>query len=142
MVNYKIGYYQAILLAWGEIPHPRASVKQLEWAIKIRLMGIYPDNPDPEVPDGILQVLIPALKLRGVESEEIAKVGRSMMQLGDPATGNAAATLGETITSVENESVIENLGDIAGGILSLDLGKTVGGLGDLLGDLFGGGGII
>ncbi len=141
-MNYRILCYQAILLAWGDIPHPRATVTQLQWAIKIRLMKMFPNSPDPEVPDGLLQILIPALKVRGVEGEEIAKVGASMMQLGDPATGAAAATLGDTIVSVENESVMENIGDIAGGILSLDIGKTVSGIGDLFGDLFGGGGLF
>ena len=135
-------FYQAVLLAWGDIPHPRATVMQLQWAIKIRLMKMYPNTPDPEVPDGLLQVLIPALKLRGVESDEIAKVGSSMMKLGDPSTGSAAATLEETMSSVENESILENIGDLAGGILSLDIGKTVGGIGDLFGDFFGGGGIF
>lgn len=142
MVNYRQLFYQAVLLAWGDIPHPRATVNQLQWAIKIRLMRMYPNTPDPEVPDGLLQILIPALKLRGVEGEEIAKVGASMMQLGDPLTGNANATLGETLVSAENESVMENIGDIAGGLLSLDIGKTVGGIGDLFGDLFSGGGIF
>ena len=141
MVNYKILFYQAVLLAWGDIPHPRATVAQLQWAVKIRLMRMYPNIPDPEVPDGLLQILIPALKMRGVEDEEIAKVGASMMQLGDPATGSASATLGDTVVSVENENVMENLGDIAGGILELDIGKVGGGIADLFGDLFGGGGL-
>lgn len=100
---------------------------------------MYPNNPDPELPDGLLQILIPALKKRGVEDEEIANIGASLMQLGDPSTGAAGATLKETISSTENETILENIGDIAGGLLSLDIGKTLGGIGDLFGDMFSGG---
>jgi hypothetical protein len=105
-------------------------------------MKLYPDFPDPEVPDNIMAVLIPALKVRGVESKEIAKVGSALTSLGDPSTGKAAATLNETLVTAENETILENLGDIGEGVLSLNPKKTVEGIADLFDDFLSGGGFF
>lgn len=139
MANFKQLFYQAVLLAWGDCPDPRATTEQLKWAMKIRLMEIYPDVPDPEVPDNLLSVMIPSLKLRGVEGEEISKVAKGMLLLGDPSTGGASsALLKDSMDKIENETVVENLGDVVGGLFELNPSKVVSGVSDTIGDFFSG----
>lgn len=142
MVNYRKLFLYSTLMSWGEVPHPRATIPQMEFAIRAKLIQIGRGSVlDPEVPDSLLGLLIPAMIVRGVEPEEIANVATSMTHLGTPGSGAAGATLSTTISSAENETLLENLGDIGSNILSLDLGGTVGAIGDSIMDFFSGGGI-
>jgi len=140
----KKGFYkaflQSILIAWGEIPHPRASVGQLQEAIKLRLVELKKGTEwDPEIPSDLWGVLLPALHTRGVKGEEIVKLMKSMKKLESSSKEGAGATLSETAKTAETEGLLENIGDVLGGILSLDIGETIGELGDTLDDFLSGG---
>lgn len=142
MVNWRKLALQNMLISWGQIPHPRASLVDLEIAIRTTLVKISKGTElDPEVPNDLLSCLLPALRVRGVEPEELAKAAMSLTELSSPGAGKPSGTIATTVSSVENETILENLGDIGSGILSLDIGETVGGIADLFGDFFSGGGI-
>lgn len=92
MVNWRKLSLQAFLIAFGEVPHPAASVRSLETAVKTALVRISNGTEsDPEVPDGLLQVLLPALKARGLTDESVVTVVESVNSLISSPGGAAVA---------------------------------------------------
>jgi hypothetical protein len=65
-------YLQAVCLAWGMIPHPTASIQNMQSSLKTRLVQF--GSMDPELPDDLLTLIIPALKTRGKSDAYIKEV--------------------------------------------------------------------
>jgi hypothetical protein len=61
-----------MLISFGEIPHPGASIRALEASVKSALVKASDGyEMDPETPDNFMAVLLPALKMRGLDQEQI-----------------------------------------------------------------------
>jgi hypothetical protein len=144
MVNYRKLFLETFLICLGDVPLPGCTIQQLEHAAKLALVklgsksGVY--VWDPEVPDSMLAVLIPALMTRGVKPQELVEVATAIESLGGPGSG-PGGTIATTAATVENESVLGNLGDLASAALSLNPGQFVSEIGDTVMDFFSGGGL-
>lgn len=107
----------ATLIAWGKIPHPRASNSSLETALKTRLIEISKGQElDPEVPDNLLSVLIPAMRAQNVSDSSIVNTTLAIQSLNDSATGPAGGTLDTTPKSTKNSSILDQVIGAAGSI--------------------------
>jgi thymidine phosphorylase len=137
LVNWRRKFLEATLISWGKIPHPRASTAQLENSCITTLIEISGGTIyDPEVPDKMLSVLIPALLTRGVKPNEIARLAVNMNMLSGPGMGTPGGTIQETAATVENESLINNIVDIGDQLIHLNIPGAFGEAGDLISDLF------
>jgi hypothetical protein len=145
LVNYRKLYLQTFLVAIGQIPHPQATIPMLETAIKTSLiqmgarLGTY--VYDPEIPDNLLAVIVPALMTRGVKPDELSNVAGSLTELGTSG-GTPSGTIATTAKEAETENLIDNLQDVGDRLINFDIpGVFEEGL-DVFGDLFSGGGIF
>jgi hypothetical protein len=146
LVNYRKLFLEAFLICLGDVPLPGASIKELEHAAKLALIrlgaksGVY--VWDAEVPDSMLSVLIPALMTRGVQPQELAEVATAIETLGGSGGSQGpGGTIATTAATVENESLLNNISDMAGSALALNPGGFLGGAVDLVNDIFSGGGL-
>lgn len=170
LTNWRRLALQAMLISFGEIPHPGASNQQLEKSVKNALVKASEGYEiDPEVPDSLLAILLPALKIRGLDRQSIVQfiTGMNALPVGgggggggtggysgapslpgsapaDPGVVGMTVDEGEPRTGFASgdETVVENILDIGKNVLTGNIGGVVSSIGDTVLDLVWGGHLI
>ncbi len=128
-------------MACNQPPDPRANVQQLKRSlvnVMVQFSGGAIQNYEP--PNDLTDILILALHSRGVKAEERVKFLNAVeiVASSNPSTNPVKGTMKETLSQAENEGLLDNVGDVFGALVNLDIGKAVEETVDLVGDFFEG----
>lgn len=128
-------FYHATMMMLGDVPNPKASIAALREAVGTRMIELFPEDVDPEVPDNWRSLFAVWLELKGVTPRDRGPIVRAVMK----ASGlTRDGSLLDTFKDAEDEGIFDNIGDIVSELLSGDIAGALAEGGDLINDLFTG----